>query len=52
MGKDIIAMSVREVKRAGVLQEVLERRITQRKAAEILGRACPIIYNILNISKI
>ena len=37
MGEDIIAMSVREVKRAGVLQEALERRITQRKAAEILG---------------
>lgn len=35
--KDIIRMSIREWKRLGVIEEVIEKQMTQRKAASILG---------------
>ena len=35
--KDIIKMSTEEIRRAGVIEETRKRRITQRKAAEIIG---------------
>lgn len=36
-GKDTIAMSMRELKRLKVIQAVLERQITQKLAAEMVG---------------
>ncbi len=36
-GKDIIKMSIKELKRLQVVQEVMKSRITQRTAALILG---------------
>jgi hypothetical protein len=36
-GKDIIEMSMRELKRLKVIQEVIDRQITQKIAAEMVG---------------
>jgi transposase len=35
--KDILEMSAREVKRIGMIQKAIEKKIVQRKAAELLG---------------
>lgn len=35
-GKDIIVLSVRELKRLKIVQKIIDKEITQRKAAEIL----------------
>ena len=38
MPEDLLTMSAKEVDRAGLIRRVLEGRLPQKKAAEMMGR--------------